>query len=444
MEEKIEVRREIDLSKRYDLPSMVVRAFKGAYVVVAPETANWLVFRDKRSLDFLYLLEDYPLGKALERFEEDIEFAREVVMQLEAKDFENKEAKEPSKALTMHLHLTNRCNLQCPHCYMDSGDSLEDEFSTEELLSLLKSFASFGGEKLILTGGEIALRRDLEEIVRLAHSSGMRVQLLTNGTLWTPSKILQIAPYIQEVQISVDGYNEEENSKVRGKGNFYKALKALELFLEQGVFGEVAITPAQDGTLGDKVDEYVDFVKSLFERFGDERFNLKISGDILDGRDLKFAEQERKERLKAVEQIYLKVFETTQDEPFAEFHRQRKKEGNCIYGNLNVTADGKVYACPVLGKMTPFADLRQDTFEEVMRRSEMARKISHVDSIEPCSSCELRYICGGDCRIEYFPSLLEGDTVCSKDCKAPRRICTKAYKDSMYDLMVRTNELCFR
>ena len=81
----------------------------------------------------------------------------------------------------MHLYLTNACNLRCPHCYMSAGTVLEDELSKEEVELLLMEFASHGGNRLVLSGGEVCMRKDLIEIVKCAKKHNLNTSILTNG-----------------------------------------------------------------------------------------------------------------------------------------------------------------------------------------------------------------------------------------------------------------------
>lgn len=65
-------------------------------------------------------------------------------------------------------------------------------------------------------------------------------------------------------------------------------------------------------------------------------------------------------------------------------------------------------------------------------------------NLKPCNSCELMYICGGGCRIKYFPDLLQKDVKELKECGVTPRKCTKEYKEQMYDIMIRTNHRIFQ
>src|SRR6185369_13526326 len=73
------------------------------------------------------------------------------------------------------------CNLDCDHCYLDITHP-PDEMSTAEALHVIDELARSGTLFLVLTGGEIFLRKDTLEIAAHARKRGLAVRLLTNAT----------------------------------------------------------------------------------------------------------------------------------------------------------------------------------------------------------------------------------------------------------------------
>lgn len=58
----------------------------------------------------------------------------------------------------------------------------------------------------------------------------------------------------------------------------------------------------------------------------------------------------------------------------------------------------------------------------------------------PCKECELKYICGGDCRVKYFDGFKECNL---KMMENANRKCSIGNKEYFYDMMIRLNEKCF-
>ncbi len=124
---------------------------------------------------------------------------------------------------------TRRCNLNCIHCYSDSGDTAyEGELSTDEARGMIRDLHDFGVPVLLFSGGEPLLRKDLFDLNVCAHRFGLRTVISTNGTLITPRMARQIREDgFSYVGVSLDGIA-ENNDRIRGKkGAFDLALYGI-------------------------------------------------------------------------------------------------------------------------------------------------------------------------------------------------------------------------
>lgn len=87
------------------------------------------------------------------------------------------------------IEITNRCPLECAHCYnnlpMSDGAARRSELSTEEHKQLLDQLSELGCLWLLYSGGEIFARADFLEIYSYARSKGFLITLFTNATLIT-------------------------------------------------------------------------------------------------------------------------------------------------------------------------------------------------------------------------------------------------------------------
>src|SRR2546428_6900260 len=76
-------------------------------------------------------------------------------------------AVSPYTAYSVSWNLTQRCNLECAHCYMSAfaGADTRGELGTEECRRVIDEIALVNPNVfLILTGGEPLLRRELQDI----------------------------------------------------------------------------------------------------------------------------------------------------------------------------------------------------------------------------------------------------------------------------------------
>lgn len=140
--------------------------------------------------------------------------------------------REPSLR-TLYLHLTDRCNLRCAHCYYPSGDR-HRELALPALERWIDEAVALGGSSLILSGGEPLLHPALHRVLRHA-GDRLPVRLLTNGTLLDGSWAGILAGMNTQVQISLDGPRAEIHDAVRGAGAFEKALRAVDRLQAAGL-----------------------------------------------------------------------------------------------------------------------------------------------------------------------------------------------------------------
>lgn len=425
--------------KRFIFPLLLdIIQHKGKYIVIAREEGNWIVLDNKDQLDFFNSLKDRTLDEAMKSFHGDYCDMQWVVTQLIARHFE-----EPSKLLSpkpiAQLYLTNECNLHCPHCYMSAGVANENEMTTQEILAVLDGYKANGGRDVILTGGEIGLRKDLYEIVKYGSGLNLKMHLYTNGTLWTKVLIDRIAEFTTLVQISIDGYSEEENAKVRGKGNFSRALEAVDDFVSAGVNTRVAITAYYTTDLQNKIAKYVEFAESLKRKYAQCRFDVVIATGLLPGRYGHLSETEFEKYNDIMNRVNNLCYGCSNfsELGFIKRHQKGRYLNNCSYGYLSVSSTGDVYVCPVISQLDPIANIRTESMNRVFDLLNHAHRISCTDNLMPCRECDLKSICGGDCRIRYFKELRRSDIENVKG--AVYRKCDENIKNSYYDLMIRTN-----
>jgi radical SAM protein with 4Fe4S-binding SPASM domain len=124
----------------------------------------------------------------------------------------------------LQLHITERCNLNCSHCYLG-----EKEQKDLELRLIEKALSEFSpnGLKLLITGGEALMHKKFWKIVDLASKHPIRIELLSNGTLITPKVAEKLAGYIHSVQISLDG-TKEGHEFLRGPDSFEKTVEGIK------------------------------------------------------------------------------------------------------------------------------------------------------------------------------------------------------------------------
>lgn len=438
MEKEITIKKKITEDTKFALPIKIKKVlYKGKLLVISPETANWIMLENEEQWQFFQLLTSFDLGNALRQFHGTYSNAQYTVTQIVAKHFENHTSKLKNNGGSMQMYLTNECNMRCPHCYMFAGLKKDRELSTEEIFEIIRTFKKYDGKTIVFSGGEIALRKDLVEILQYSYDLGISNEVLTNGTLWNADLVQKVAPLIARVQISVDGYDEATNSRIRGKGNFSRALKTVDLFYNTHVDTEISVTPYLDNDLAEDYQCYIDFARMLNQKYRRANFLVKFTFDILNGRDICVTEKQKKTYQNIITKIYNELYGDFIDKPFLEFHKHGGIENNCDYGNVAISADGNVCLCPIIPEMKPVGNIRINNLDELFTIAQKTRLLSDINNLSPCKNCELKYICGGECRIKHFSGFKENDL---SKIASSKRTCTQEHKNSFYDMMIKLNE----
>jgi radical SAM protein with 4Fe4S-binding SPASM domain len=87
----------------------------------------------------------------------------------------------------LHIDLTWRCPLTCPHCYLVGSHA--DELSKEAWIKVLDQAKSLAIAQVVLSGGEPMIRRDFNDILQAARSRGFAVLVKTTGILLTEQTV---------------------------------------------------------------------------------------------------------------------------------------------------------------------------------------------------------------------------------------------------------------
>jgi MoaA/NifB/PqqE/SkfB family radical SAM enzyme len=161
------------------------------------------------------------------------------------------------------LHVTKACNLHCTYCYFSARKPMADEMTTGEFAVLWPQLAALQPRKVVLTGGEPLVRRDILELLQGLRDADpehrIKRCLNTNGHLVTPDLVRRLVGLADEVRVSLDGLR-ETNDALRGRGNFDAAFRALKTFYDAGFEPKILIT-----IMSGNVDDLEALICLLFE-----------------------------------------------------------------------------------------------------------------------------------------------------------------------------------
>jgi radical SAM protein with 4Fe4S-binding SPASM domain len=271
------------------------------------------------------------------------------------------------------LEITRRCNLRCPHCFVEGGLRRNGELTTERIHRLLEEWAEMGVFTVVITGGEPTIHPNFLEIMTHAHALGFAVSIATNGTTLTSKFLSKIPQDDVIISLSLDEAHQQGGSR---ESDFDYVTRRLLEIRDQGFNTSVMTTTTHDN------------VRSL-----QAIINWAVENDI-SLRSVPFVPMGRGA-------LYRQMLNTTADVELAARFWLAEEAWERV-------RDQKLGLCT--GKVFNFLL----TMVFASRRCMSGRGLCYIDSsgdVYPCTTCSgARTLCGGNVKWQPFRELWEGDT----------------------------------
>ena len=297
------------------------------------------------------------------------------------------------------LELTQRCNNRCIHCYnnLAAGDkaALKNELALDEHCRIIDEIAGFGCLWLLLTGGEILLRKDFLDIYTYARQKGLLITLFTNGTLITTDiadYLAQLPPF--SIEITLYGKTAKTYESITGiPGSYDRCLNGIRLLMERSL-------PLKLKTMAIAQNKHEIFD---MKRFAEKELGLDFKFDAMVNPRRDCSQTPLEVRLSPREIVALDLEDPDRVAEWKQFAARFNrpvldpekvdKLYKCGGGFQSFAIDpfGRLAAC-VLSSDT--YDLRQGSFKEGWEKHLFSlgqKKITHRTK---CSDCQIRSMCG--------------------------------------------------
>lgn len=138
-------------------------------------------------------------------------------------------------APVIQVHPSLRCNLECAHCYSQSGPQAREELRLELLSDCLEGAVALGYRQLAVSGGEPLLFKPLPALLASARALGMVTTITSNGVLATHARWDELAPLLDFAAISIDGPPDEHDAIRCRIGAFARTLENFAVVRSSGV-----------------------------------------------------------------------------------------------------------------------------------------------------------------------------------------------------------------
>lgn len=279
------------------------------------------------------------------------------------------------------IELLTECNLRCKHCYIPNHDN--DGLNTGAIIRILHELKELGTLSIILTGGEIFLRKDIFEIIEVARNLHFRVFLLSNATLLDEDKIKRLANlHISEFSVSVYSMKDSiHDSITKVSGSLKNTIDNVLIMKKYGIKVKFKTPLMKDNKL-----EY----KELKEFCDKNGFEHEISHIITS----KNNSDDSTHSLR-VEQDDLMTILKDIDQPRVLDINFGIHDEICsiIYYNFYIDSQGDAYPCNSF--FYKIGSIFESSIKDIWENSSQLKKVRSITrkDLKECTDCNLKSIC---------------------------------------------------
>lgn len=307
-----------------------------------------------------------------------------------------KNSKHSALLRSVYLKLTDECNLRCKYCYSGSGKA-SDILTIDALRKIAKQVAEISTSvEYVLSGGEPLLHPQALDFADEVYASGNAVQILTNGLLINTDDIARrIADVTNLVKISVDGTTEAVHSISRGKNNLHQVEHSIGLLIKHGANVRVAMTVTKKNmhnlaNMSAKWGSYLTLQPLFKFGRGKGKSNIALTGE---------------EYYQAMDEVQNIAPMGNVATVLENLRGRGVKKCALAEREISISETGDVYPCQLLHFPEYLAgNIHVDSLADIYYKKPVLnnlRKIN-VDTIEECSKCPIRLICGAGCRARDY------------------------------------------
>lgn len=288
------------------------------------------------------------------------------------------------------IELTNKCNLNCIHCYADSSpyNELETKLDYKYWKNILIDAYSLNCKNVQFIGGEPTIYPHLNKLIVDAKQIGYEfIEVYTNGTVLSDEHLRTFLDNDVNLAFSIYSADKEIHNKItKGKGSFTKTVKNIKRAKNSGLNIRASIIEMKEN-LG-TAKETEDFVK---RELGIEKIGIDRSREI--GR--------------------------AKDEIKDEY---QELCGACWQGKLAINSDGDVFPC-VFSRFATIGNITEG-LNNILNKDELAEfrtKVKEIDDYREkmreetgviTNDCRPRDECMPYCKPNCTPNCRPQDIVC--------------------------------
>lgn len=301
---------------------------------------------------------------------------------------------------TIQIELTDACNERCVHCYLpnkkkDAAKSL----SVSQVKGILSQFRENNGVKVIFSGGEILLHRQLKEILDYCREIELMIFLQTNLLLFRHEDIEYFRSLeLFNVQVSLYSTCADEHDSITSvKNSWVRTKRNIELFVRNNIPLMISCPIMRQNSKAVKnIKEYAD---SLGVDCYFDAIMMAQTGGSTSNLDVRIPECESEGVMRSLIETrpdYMDAITSSKDMDELLTKRFARRMSTCkiMDSGVCVDSDGTIYPCPGWNQLS-LGNINTDSLLDIWENNRMTEYLRGLVPAEfkKCVKCNLKNFC---------------------------------------------------
>lgn len=310
-------------------------------------------------------------------------------------------AAKASREFFLQIHITEKCQYRCPHCYL--GCKTKQDMAFVDFKKIIDKFILFCdslgascGKKIDpvvhITGGDPLLHNDIYNFLEYVNGKA-KIGILGNPDLLNSDTIEKLKTHgVKSYQISIDGPRNIHDTFRGSVGAFDKSVESLKELKRLGIRGVV---------MYNVTNKNIKYLTKTFKIVGDIAHRFAFARVVGPSYNRFNSNKYRKEIVKILktESKYNAIL--SMKEPLISTIIDQRKDlwGGCAAGVSLLTIDstGNMYACSRLP--IRIGDAFNDDFFDIFINSPV---LNNLRFSRKCSGCNKYNQCKGCAAVSYY------------------------------------------
>jgi radical SAM protein with 4Fe4S-binding SPASM domain len=281
----------------------------------------------------------------------------------------------------------------------------------------------FGIKNIMLSGGEPCLHPDIIPMIQYIAAKGLKIGLVTNGTIINKELVECIFANNVIVQISIDAMDSDNYILSRGIDRLNQVVENIKLLNKNDIIVTMSIT-LNNATISE-VKKVVDF--ALSNQIHTLHYGFLVPSDRCKENNMTM--DQLFDALICLYEVQINKYLHIQIDFVENYVRAIvNKNKNPYYcnsmscNNMEIQPNGDIYQCGALETIMqktlekPINIFNQDNVQ-IMNRIKSEWKTIGVYDIPDCKDCNVKYVCKGGCRAivyQTFGNLYGTQPLCNE------------------------------